>query len=374
MFFEYITLASIINFLLLASILLFKKSPDRKSNNILFVLFMFMAIYCSLVNFHYTSLEYKEFANLQYYTPIDGTFLLLLGPCLYFYILAVLNKPTPVFNRKNLIHCIAFIPYISFCIYFVLLPFQQRIDWLINDFHTGTSEMVWLNGIIYLQIITYLLVCYRLISKQQNSPNIIEHDKKQFDISWIKVYLIINLCFMIATLPFCFIISNERTNIMIGQLAMDIQFIYMFYKWTLHTDSSTIIHSDESAKSNTLKFDSDVANSQLSKLQIYMEESRPYLDEACSIQTVSQQTGIPFNQLSNILNCKLQKTFPEYVNEYRINAAKAVLLSIKSDTVTIESIALDCGFGSKSNFNRTFKKYTNNLTPREFLRQNKSSE
>lgn len=372
MFLEYITLASSINFLLLASILLFKKSADRKSNNILFVLFMFMAVYCSLVNFHYTSLDHKEFANLQYYTPIDGIFLLLMGPCLYFYILAVLNKPTPVINRKNLIHCIPFIPYISFCIYFVLLPFQQRIDWLIRDFHTGTSEMVWLNGIIYSQIITYLLVCYRLIRKQLKSTNIIEYDKKQFDISWIKVYLIINLCFMIATLPFCFIISNERTNILIGQLSMDIQFTYMFYKWTLYTGFSA--NSDEPAKINTLKFESDVANNQLSKLQIYMEETRPYLDEACSLQTVSEQIGIPFHQLSNIINCKLQKTFPEYINEYRINAAKIILLSIKSELVTIESIALDCGFGSKSNFNRTFKKYSNNLTPSEFMQQNKSSE
>lgn len=375
MLLEYITLASSINFLFLAIVLLLKKTPNKKSNKILIVLFMFMAVYCSLVSFHYTALEQKNYSTLVYYSPIDGMFLLLMGPCLYFYILSVLNKPTPVFKWKNLLHLIPFIPYLSFCIYFLTIPLKQRTDWLIRDFHTGTSEMNWLNGIIYSQTITYLLLCYGHISKQLKTTNIIEYEKKMFNISWLKTYLIVNLCFIIITLPLCFAIANERTSIIIGQLAMDFQFIYMFFKWSLHSDTYLEKKCTEPLnKTNVVKLNTDTIHKQLLKLQNYMNDFKPFQNEACSIQSLSEQTGIPVYQLSNIINNELKKTFPEYINEYRINTAKNILLSHKSETITIESIATDCGFGSKSSFNRAFKKYSNNLTPSEFILQHKSSK
>ena len=375
MILEYITVASGFNFLFLAIVLLLKKTPDKKSNQILVVLFLFMAVYCSLVAFHNSALEHKNYSLLRYYSPVDGLFLLSMGPCLYFYILSVLNKPTPVFVTINLLHLLPFIPYICFCIYFLTLPFQHRIDWLIRDFHSGTSEMNWLNGIIYSQTITYLLLCYRLVSKQLKISGIVEFETATFDVSWLKWYLILTLSFIILTLPLCFIFANARNSIIIGQLAMDIQFVYMFFKWTLHGDFSSAKNSAEpEIKSTTLKLNNDLADDQLAKLNTFMEDFKPYLNEACSIQTVSEQIGIPFHQLSNILNCKLQKTFPEYINEYRIHAAKQMLLSMKSDTKTIESIAIECGFGSKSSFNRTFKRYSNNLTPSEFIRQHKAGK
>lgn len=374
MILEYITVASGINFLFLAIALLLKKTPNKKSNQILVVLFLLMAVYCSLVAFHNGTIEHKSYSLLRYYSPIDGLFLLSMGPCLYFYILSVLNKPTPVFKWKNLLHLLPFIPYISFFIYFLTLPFQQRIDWLIRDFHSGTTEMNWLNGIIYSQTITYLILCYRLVSKQLKITDIVKFENATYDISWLNRYLIITLSFIILTLPFCFIIANERTSIIIGQLGMDIQFVYMFFKWTLHTDTTAVNTLEPIPNINSVLPDNSASDPNLQKLLLYMEEKQPYLNEECSLQTVSQQTGIPQYQLTNMLNCNLQKTFPDFINQYRINAIQQLLLSMKSETVTIESIATECGFGSKSAFHRAFKKFSNNLTPSEFIRQHKSTE
>ena len=374
MFLEYITIASGINFLFLSIVLVLKKTPNQKSNKILVVLFLFMAAYCSLVAFHYSVLEHKNYSFLRYYSPIDGLFLLSMGPCLYFYILSVLNKPTPVFKWKNVLHLLPFIPYFSFCIYFLTLPVQQRIDWLIRDFHSGTSEMKWLNGIIYSQTITYLLLCYKHVNRQLKTTGIVEFEKKAFDISWLNLYLILTLSFIILTLPFCFIISNERTSIIIGQLGMDIQFVYMFFKWTLHTDTAVVKSLEPIPNKNNTLPDNSASDPNLQKLLLYMEEKQPYLNEECSLQTVSQQTGIPQYQLTNMLNCNLQKTFPDFINQYRIHAIQQLLLSMKSETVTIEAIATECGFGSKSAFHRAFKKFSNNLTPSEFIRQHKATE
>lgn len=375
MFLEYISVASSINFLFLAIALFLKKTPDKKSNKILFVLFLIMAVYCALVAFHFDALEHHNFGALFYYSPIDGILMLFMGPCLYLYVRSVLNMPTPVLKVINLLHLLPFIPYICFCIYFLTLPFQQRIDWLIHDFNSSSAEMKWLNVIIYSQTITYFLLCYRLVSKQLKTTTIIQFESTLFDIGWLKKYLIVNLSFTILTLPLCFIISNERTNIIIGLLAMDIQFVYMFFKWILHNDFSDLKKfSNLDVKSNALKLNSDFADTQLEKLNTFMEDFKLYLDEACCLQTLSVHTGIPQYQLTNLLNCKLQKTIPDYINEYRIHAAQQMLLIVQTETSTIESIAAECGFGSKSSFNRAFKKYTNNLTPSEFVRLHKTTE
>lgn len=371
--FKYISLASGLNFLLLATVTLFKKSPNPKSNKILVLLFLCMAAYSGLVLFHYTALYHKSYSLLRYYSPVDGMFLLLMAPCLYFYILSVLQKPIQVFSAKNLVHLLPFIPYILLNIYFLAQPYQQRINWLVCDFDTGTQEMNWLNGIIYFQTILYLLICYRLVTNQLKQSNIIVYENAQLDIAWLKVYLLINLSFIFISLPFCFIIANEQASITIGQLAMDIQFAYMFFKWTLHNDFTTSKeYNKPETKIHTPKLDSDMADAQLAQLNAFMDDFKPYLHEGCSIQTLSGQTGIPIYQLSNLINCKLQKNFPEYINEYRIRAAKNFLLSGKSETATIETIAFECGFGSKSAFHRAFKKFSNNLTPTEFLRQDKA--
>jgi AraC-like DNA-binding protein len=242
----------------------------------------------------------------------------------------------------------------------------------VRDFTVGTHEMNWLNTLIYLQIITYLIVCYRIVGKQLKLSATIECGEARLDISWLRTYLIINLSFMVLSLPLCFYFANERANIIIGQLAMDIQFIYMFFKWTLHTDTAQAESKPiPTPKKNSTPSDNTVSDQYLQKLLLFMEEQQPYLNEACSIQTLSEQTGIPQYQLTNLLNCNLQKKFPDFVNQYRIHTAQQLLLSMKTDSATIESMAAECGFGSKSAFNRAFKKFSNNLTPTQFIRQHK---
>lgn len=375
MLLEYIILASGSNFLLLAIVLLLKKTPNNLSKRILFTLSMLMTIYSSLAFFHYAALENKLYSQLVYYIPIDRIILLSVGPCLFFYILSLLNKPVSVLNRKLLIHLIPFIFYILFNIYFITFPSSERIDWLINDFYTGTWETDLLNLVFYLQIIIYLIVSYAIVRKQLKQTVKIESGEIQFDILWLKTYLIISLLFMTFSFLLSLIIANERANIIIGQLGMDVQFTYLLFRWLLHDDAALTAYKPELAiKKNIVKLSSRIIDVQLQALITFMEERKPYLDENCSIQQVAKQTGILAYQLSNTLNIGLQKSFPDFINEYRIREAKDILLSKEAQAVTIEHIAAECGFGSKCTFNRAFKKHCNNLTPTEFIRQHKSVE
>jgi AraC-like DNA-binding protein len=69
-------------------------------------------------------------------------------------------------------------------------------------------------------------------------------------------------------------------------------------------------------------------------------------------------------QVSNIINRHFKKNFYEYVNYYRVEQAKALLLQADQQASMLDVMA-DAGFNSKSAFNRYFKKFVN-MTPTEF--------
>lgn len=63
--------------------------------------------------------------------------------------------------------------------------------------------------------------------------------------------------------------------------------------------------------------------------------------------------------------------FNDFVNYYRTEEVIKKLQSGKHNIHTLLAIAYDCGFNSKSTFNRSFKKQTG-LTPKEYLIKNKN--
>jgi AraC-like DNA-binding protein len=84
---------------------------------------------------------------------------------------------------------------------------------------------------------------------------------------------------------------------------------------------------------------------------------------------VAEKLNVSTNNLSQIINEKLGKNFYDFVNEYRVETAKELLLNPKKQHLTLLAIAFDSGFNSKSSFNNVFKKQTS-LTPSEFKKQN----
>jgi AraC-like DNA-binding protein len=101
------------------------------------------------------------------------------------------------------------------------------------------------------------------------------------------------------------------------------------------------------------------------QLHQYMMEHKPYLEEALSLQELSQKTNIPVKRLSLLINQKIGMHFFDYVNGYRIEEAKKLL---KETDFTIQQIMYEVGFNSKSSFNTAFKKNTS-LTPSSFRKQ-----
>jgi AraC-like DNA-binding protein len=96
-----------------------------------------------------------------------------------------------------------------------------------------------------------------------------------------------------------------------------------------------------------------------------MVEEELYLDPLLSLNHLSDKLNISNNHLSVLLNDYIGKSFYGYVNTYRIEEIKKRLEDPKYNHQTLSSIGLDCGFNSKSAFNRIFKKRTDK-TPSEY--------
>lgn len=101
----------------------------------------------------------------------------------------------------------------------------------------------------------------------------------------------------------------------------------------------------------------------------FMNEQKPYLTPKLKIKDLSELTQIPAHHISQVLNELFEKNFYEFINEYRVKDAMAILKDPKFKNHTYESIAFDVGFNSRSAFYSAFKKVYN-TTPSKIQNTN----
>ena len=107
------------------------------------------------------------------------------------------------------------------------------------------------------------------------------------------------------------------------------------------------------------------ARAYLEKILAYMEDQKPYLDVDLSIHDISAELDIPRHYLTQVINGLLGKNFYTFINEYRIEKVKKLLVDDNYSKYTLTSIAFEAGFNSKSSFNSIFKNSTG-MTPTQF--------
>lgn len=101
----------------------------------------------------------------------------------------------------------------------------------------------------------------------------------------------------------------------------------------------------------------------LARLASLLEHERLYQQADLDLPTLAAHVGISNHQLSELINTRLGKHFSRYLREYRIEAAKQMLLAEPS--ASILSIGLSVGFTAQSNFYEAFRELTG-MTPGKF--------
>ncbi len=104
------------------------------------------------------------------------------------------------------------------------------------------------------------------------------------------------------------------------------------------------------------------------QLTEHMETEKPFLNENLNLSLLAEKSEISQSHISQVINQHFQIHFYDFVNQYRVEEAKKRLLSDDYKQLSVLGIAFDCGFKSKSSFNRYFKKYTG-VSPSEFKKK-----
>jgi AraC-like DNA-binding protein len=101
------------------------------------------------------------------------------------------------------------------------------------------------------------------------------------------------------------------------------------------------------------------------QLKHHMAEKKPFLDEDLNLTMLAQQLDITPNQLSQVINQQSASNFFNFVNSYRVEVVRERLKDPAYAHYSILNIGYDCGFRSKSSFNKIFKEMVGK-TPSEY--------
>ncbi len=90
----------------------------------------------------------------------------------------------------------------------------------------------------------------------------------------------------------------------------------------------------------------------------YIISHKRYLDPLISLSVLAQEMDTNSSYLSKLINTYSNYSFSDYINQFRVECAKKLLIDSQYKQYTIISIGLESGFNSKSTFYTAFKKFT----------------
>ncbi|MEM6720588.1 MAG: helix-turn-helix domain-containing protein [Bacteroidota bacterium] len=269
----------------------------------------------------------------QVFIQIGLSACVLIGPFLYLYVRSVRRRKI---NYTWLLHIIPAVLLIS--ILGILYPYwEYRKLWaayIVKGIYAQWFVYIFSTGILMLPVFK------KIISKN--------HKVTQLEIWVTSIFVgvfLIWLGYMIGSF----------TSYIVGSISFSFVFYLMGLFWIFKRKKNVLFFED-SIKYGNKKIAEDIATTLQAKLNVIFEEEEQFKNSDLKLKDVAQQLQISTHELSQYVNDNLGKSFTVFINEYRIEAAKELLLTKKE--FTIEAIGYECGFNSKSTFFTTFKNIT----------------
>ncbi|WP_282089704.1 helix-turn-helix domain-containing protein [Aquimarina algiphila] len=138
------------------------------------------------------------------------------------------------------------------------------------------------------------------------------------------------------------------------------------YLYEYETYNFTSLNKPKTPENNKILKKSGAAT--FAKINEYVLTEKKYLSPEINLHSIAMFFDISKGYISQLINVHAEKSFNDYINELRFEDSKKMLLDHHYNHYTIESIGLECGFKSKSNFYTTFKKFSG-LTPNQYKKQ-----
>lgn len=354
--------------------LLFVKKDKAKADIFLFLWMVLISIHLTIFYLHFTEIIYDYPYLLGWKFPLP----LLHGVMLYYYVSSVTNQ----FPQNKLIAYAHLTPPILTIIYlipFVLLPAEQKIEVFKNEgkgyesFMQITLIATFISGVVYVIWSSILLNFHKKRIRDEFS-NI-----EDINLNWLR-FIIIGLgivwSIVIFTQDSTLIFTGVSVfAILIGFFGIQQKNIFAANELDIN-DEETKEKGKEAPPSKEKYSNSGLseekANIYNEKLNKIMVQEKVYTNIELSLSDLASKLEIHPNYLSEIINKKENKTFYDYINQYRVEEFKRLVAIPDNQQFTLMALAYDCGFNSKSSFNRHFKRVTNQ-TPSQYVKVIKAS-
>ncbi|WP_103070144.1 helix-turn-helix domain-containing protein [Aquimarina sediminis] len=340
--------------MILLSIFLFTVKTKHKLPNILFGLYLLVIAFDLIGLFTNKTLEYPNINILKTSSS------LLQLPLFYLYVLSACYTNFKI-KKTHVIHAFLFL---LFLFIFKITSFSNQ-------------SFMFFEVIAELQFFTYIIAIFFILRKYK-TVYLENYSNANYAIyKWlfqITVFSCIAHTFVITR----WYLSNStlqeyvlNINILISFSVLSITVFFVLkalYKPELFTGININLRPLKSTIDKNTTQTNVNENKHLEKLSLFMEKEKPFLDFELTLQKLAFQTDIPERELSIVINHHLGKHFFDFINEYRIQEAKAILENPNEKEVTVLEILYKVGFNSKSSFYTAFKKITNQ-TPTQYRKQ-----
>ncbi len=234
---------------------------------------------------------------------------------------------------------------------------------------------------IYTLVVSLTLLVYLVLSIRKHTRLLLDNvgDLEYFDLRWstilIVLYFALQLLWIIESLSqqSWFSGPSAGINLLFDTFYCIICIVIVLYVMHKLIHQQVFILSPADECENTPQEPTTTPQPNVGKPLIdcdideVMSEKRYYQDNTLTLQKLAQHLGTNRQYLSNHINQELHTTFYDYINNFRLEDAKAMLDSQNHENqYSLEEIALMSGFNSYSTFLRSFKKKYG-LTPSQYV-------
>lgn len=359
---------------------------ENKSNLLLSLFILLSAFYIAPFMFGYAGWYSKQhYRDFLFYVPFQQLF--LLPPVLYFYIKTLLDKSFQ-FSTKDYIH---FLPATIYLIYSFIIFIVDKV--ILNEYYFYSDGKDKDFSFWYQVAGLFSLAFYLSRSlRTYNSYRIMTYNSVSFAESvmfkWAKRFLTAFL--MLIIIRILFFMINPEWDEFGKKFWYYVSFSVLFYYVSISGYTNSIL-SATSFKDSTinpnadLKLEADnISETEFTnntkeeknnvqdldmwkeKIETLMCNDKMYENPQLVISDISSKLGTHSKKVSQVINQGFNMNFNDFINHYRITYFLQKIQGGEHNIQTFLSIAFECGFNSKSTFNRAFKRATS-LNPKEYI-------
>lgn len=348
------------------TLVIMTKMKGNKQIKISLSLYLFFGVLSLLIG----DLNFSEKAlKFPYLMRLDSPLHFLYGPFAFYYTYASL-KPEFRFRKIYLLHLVPFL--INFVI-FSPLYFSSRdfkLEYYQEILETGTYTLMrfyllkFVSGAVYLILQVSFFLKFKSRIQSESQPNGIL-------VKWFRIYFFIQALMLLTIIINQFLPDSLMDDpyrlfmIMLTVLIISTSIALMFFPALLYGIQATFQKQRMKYYSSGLKQeDVDVIYHKL--LDYLSNNDKPYTNPDLSLPVTARALNLNANQLSRVINEKSGNNFKDYINSFRIEEAKRILVSEEYKKLTIDAIAIKAGFKSRTPFYKAFKEHTG-MTPKKYV-------